>query len=46
MMKSHSWYFGNRTFTRDLFGVVIGEDRNLIPTRSVGPDARVALKKP
>lgn len=46
MMKSHSWYFGNRTFTRDLFGVMIGEDRNLIPTREVGRDGRIALKKP
>ncbi|MFO1419527.1 MAG: alpha/beta hydrolase [Candidatus Competibacteraceae bacterium] len=46
MMKSHSWYFGNRTFARDLFGVVIGEDRNVIPTRAVGPDGRIALKKP
>ena len=44
--KSHSWYFGNRTFTRDLFGVVIGEDRTVIPTREVGPDGRPALKKP
>ena len=44
--KSHSWYFGNRTFTRDLFGVVIGEDRTVIPTRSVGRDGRITLKKP
>ena len=44
--ESHSWYFGNRTFTRDLFGVVIGEDRTVIPTRAVGPDGRIALKKP
>ncbi len=45
-MKSHSWYFGNRAFTRDLFGVVIGEDRKLIATREVGPDGRIALKTP
>ncbi|MCU0809185.1 MAG: alpha/beta hydrolase [Candidatus Contendobacter sp.] len=45
-IKSHSWYFGNRAFARDLFGVVIGEDRNLIPTRDVGPDGQIALKKP
>ena len=44
--KSHSWYFGNRTFTRDLFGVVIGEDRTVIPTREVGRDGRIVLKRP
>jgi len=45
-IQSHSWYFGNLTFTRDLFGVVIGEDRTVIPTRAVGRDGRIALKKP
>ncbi len=45
-MKSHSWYFGNRTFTRDLFGVVIGEDRTVIPTRAVALDESIVLKKP
>ncbi len=44
--KSHSWYFGNRTFTRDLFGVVVGEDRTVIPTRAVAPDGSLVLKKP
>lgn len=44
-MKSHSWYFGNRTFTRDLFGVVIGEDRTVIPTRAVALDGSIVLKK-
>ena len=43
--KSHSWYFGNRTFTRDLFGVVIGEDRTVIPTRAVASDGSIVLKK-
>lgn len=45
-IKSHSWYFGNGAFTRDLFGVMIGEDRTVIPTRAVGPDGKIALKKP
>lgn len=45
-IKSHSWYFGNRTFTRDLFGVMIGEDRTIIPTRAVEPDGRIALDQP
>lgn len=44
--KSHSWYFGNRTFTRDLFGVVIGEDRTVIPTRAVAPNGSLVLEKP
>lgn len=44
-IPSHSWYFGNRAFTRDLFGVLIGEDRTLIPTRQVLPDGRIVLKK-
>lgn len=44
--KSHSWYFGNRAFTRDLFGVVIGEDRTVIPTRAVAPDGSLVLQSP
>lgn len=43
--KSHSWYFGNRAFTRDLFGVVIGEDRTVIPTRAVAPNGSLVLEK-
>lgn len=43
-IPSHSWYFGNRTFARDLFGALIGEDRTVIPTRQVLPDGRIALK--
>jgi esterase/lipase superfamily enzyme len=45
-IPSHSWYFGNKTFTRDLFGVLIGEDRTVIPTREVLPEGRTVLKKP
>ncbi|MFZ1493086.1 MAG: alpha/beta hydrolase [Candidatus Competibacter denitrificans] len=45
-IPSHSWYFGNKTFTRDLFGVLIGEDRTLIPTRQVLPDGWIVLEKP
>lgn len=45
-VQSHSWYFGNLTFTRDLFGVLIGEDRTVIPTRQMLPDGWIVLKKP
>lgn len=45
-VKSHSWYFGNRTFTRDLFGVMIGEDRTVLPTRAVGSDGNIVLQSP
>ena len=44
--KSHSWYFGNQPFTRDLFGVMIGEDRTVIPTRAVAPDGSLVLQSP
>ena len=43
-MKSHSWYFGNRVFTKDLFSTLIGTDRRVIPTRDVGEDGRITLK--
>lgn len=43
-MKSHSWYFGNKMFTKDLFCVVIGKDRTTIPTRVAGPDGKMNLK--
>lgn len=43
-MQSHSWYFGNLIFTKDLFAVLIGTDRTLIPTRNVGGDGRIVLK--
>lgn len=44
--QSHSWYFGNRAFTRDLFGVVIGEDHTVLPTRAVAPDGSLVLQSP
>ncbi len=43
-MKSHSWYFGNRMFTQDLFFVLIGKDRTVIPTRDIGADGKIVLK--
>ena len=43
-MKSHSWYFGNRMFTNDLFAVLIGTDRTVIPTRDIGADGKIILK--
>jgi hypothetical protein len=41
---SHSWYFGNRAFTTDLFAVLIGTDRTVIPTREVNTAGVLALK--
>ncbi|MEX3981848.1 alpha/beta hydrolase [Paraburkholderia sp. EG287A] len=32
-VESHSWYFGNKVFARDLFEVLIGTDRVLPDTR-------------
>ena len=43
---SHSWYFGNAIFTRDLFATVIGTDRQSAPTRSVGSDGTIELIRP
>lgn len=43
-MQSHSWYFGNLTFTKDLFSVVIGTDRTVIPTRDLGEDGGLILR--
>lgn len=43
-MYSHSWYFGNLIFTRDLFSVLIGIDRTVIPTRIIQPDGKMALR--
>ncbi|NVN93312.1 MAG: alpha/beta hydrolase [Desulfuromonadales bacterium] len=43
-MQSHSWYFGNKMFTRDLFNTIIGKDRNVIPTREVTTDGHLLLK--
>ena len=34
-VPSHSWYFGNAMFTRDLLSVLIGQDRQVIPTRAI-----------
>jgi esterase/lipase superfamily enzyme len=43
-MKSHSWYFGNRMFTKDLFCTLIGKDRTIIPTRDIGSNGKICLK--
>lgn len=42
-MQSHSWYFGNLMFTRDLMATLIGIDRTVIKTRSVGADGKIKL---
>jgi esterase/lipase superfamily enzyme len=41
--RSHSWYFGNVPFTRDLFATLIGTDRDSIATRAVDADGRLRL---
>lgn len=43
-LESHSWYFGNLKFTEDLFNVLIGKDRMVIPTREVSADGKIFLK--
>ena len=43
-MKSHSWYFGNRAFTKDLFATVIGIERNVVPTRQLRADGKLHLR--
>ncbi len=43
-MQSHSWYFGNRMFSKDLFFTLIGKERTVIPTRDIGPDGVKRLK--
>ena len=44
VVQSHSWYFGNRMFTEDLFNVIIGTDRTIIKTRSLGQNGAVSLQ--
>lgn len=43
-MQSHSWYFGNLKFTRDLFAVLIGTDRTVIKTRATNNDGTLVLR--
>ncbi|HET6473010.1 MAG TPA: alpha/beta hydrolase [Pseudomonadales bacterium] len=43
---SHSWFFGNATFTRDLFNTIIGVDRQSSPTRVIGSDGLLHLQRP
>ncbi len=42
--QSHSWYFGNRIFTRDLFLTLIGSDRVVMPTREISAGGKISLK--
>jgi hypothetical protein len=42
-MPTHSWYFGNKIFTRDLFYTLIGTDRYSMPTRSVDGEGKTVL---
>ena len=42
-LKSHSWYFGNRVFTRDLFNTMIGINRTTMETRAISVDGAINL---
>lgn len=42
-MPTHSWYFGNKIFTHDLFCTLIGIDRFTIPTRSIDREGKTIL---
>lgn len=42
-LASHSWYFGNLAFARDLFDVIIGKDRQVCAARSVSAEGRISL---
>jgi esterase/lipase superfamily enzyme len=43
-VQCHSWYFGNRAFTTDLFSVLTGIDRKVISTRVMNTDGTLMLK--
>jgi hypothetical protein len=43
-MPSHSWYFGNKMFARDLFSEVKGADRTVIPTRIADDSGKLSLR--
>lgn len=43
--QSHSWYFGNAIFTRDLFCTVIGTEDGVVPTRKKGSDGVLHLSR-
>jgi len=42
-LPTHSWYFGNAIFTKDLFFTIIGTDRQSIPTRSISSGGQITL---
>jgi len=42
-LKSHSWYFGNKVFTRDLFNTMIGINRTTMETRAISVDGAIKL---
>ncbi len=43
--RSHSWYFGNKIFTHDLFCTVLGFEAGVVPTRKRGNDGRLHLSR-
>ncbi len=43
--QSHSWYFGNAVFTKDVFDTVIGVENSPRVTRVVGADGKLRLAR-
>ncbi|MGH8041324.1 MAG: alpha/beta hydrolase [Rudaea sp.] len=44
--ESHSWYFGNAIFTRDLFCTIIGTEPGVVPTRKLDSNGQLQLVRP
>ncbi|MDN0075438.1 alpha/beta hydrolase [Crenobacter sp. SG2303] len=44
-LQSHSWFFGNRVFTRDLFATLTGVDRGAIKSRTTDGSGALVLKR-
>jgi esterase/lipase superfamily enzyme len=42
-LQSHSWYFGNKVFTKDLFNTLIGINRTTMETRAISEDGTIKL---
>ncbi|MBS0556437.1 MAG: alpha/beta hydrolase [Proteobacteria bacterium] len=45
-VQSHSWYFGNLVFARDVLQTIIGIESQNMPTRTVGADGKLSLARP
>jgi hypothetical protein len=43
--QTHSWYFGNAIFSRDVFDTIIGVENGQRSTRATGPDGKLHLAR-